>query len=56
MATGKTIALIAAAAKTLQACPTLQPIRLLRPWDLPGKSTGVGCHLDLSWQSNVSAF
>ena len=22
----------------------LQPIRLLRPWDLPGKSTGVGCH------------
>ena len=22
----------------------LQPIRLLRPWDFPGKSTGVGCH------------
>ena len=22
----------------------LQPPRLLRPWDLPGKSTGVGCH------------
>ena len=22
----------------------LQPSRLLRPWDLPGKSTGVGCH------------
>ena len=22
----------------------LQPTRLLRPWDLPGKSTGVGCH------------
>ena len=21
----------------------LQPIRLLRPWDFPGKSTGVGC-------------
>ena len=21
----------------------LQPTRLLRPWDLPGKSTGVGC-------------
>ena len=22
----------------------LQPTRLLCPWDLPGKSTGVGCH------------
>ena len=22
----------------------LQPIRLLCPWDFPGKSTGVGCH------------
>ena len=22
-----------------------QPTRLLRPWDFPGKSTGVGCHL-----------
>ena len=22
----------------------LQPTRLLRPWDLPGKSSGVGCH------------
>ena len=22
----------------------LQPTRFLRPWDLPGKSTGVGCH------------
>ena len=22
----------------------LQPIRLLSPWDFPGKSTGVGCH------------
>ena len=34
-----------------QPCPTLcvpmdcmQPTRLLRPWDFPGKSTGVGCH------------
>ena len=39
----------AAAAKSLQSCPTLrpqrrQPTRLLRPWDFPGKSTGVGCH------------
>ena len=23
----------------------LQPTRLLCPWDLPGKRTGVGCHL-----------
>ena len=22
----------------------LEPIRLLRPWDFPGKNTGVGCH------------
>ena len=22
----------------------LQPTRLLRPWDFPGKSPGVGCH------------
>ena len=22
----------------------LQPTRFLRPWDFPGKSTGVGCH------------
>ena len=39
----------AAAAKSLQWCPTLrphglQPTRLLRPWDSPGKNTGVGCH------------
>ena len=32
----------------------LQPTRLLRPWDFPGRSTGVGCHcllsvLFLSW-------
>ena len=37
-----------------QSCPTvvsdslwphgLQPTSLLHPWDLPGKSTGVGCH------------
>ena len=28
----------------LLATPWLQPTRLLRPWDFPGKSTGVGCH------------
>ena len=43
----------AAAAKSLQSCPTLsdsvrprrrQPTRLPRPWDSPGKNTGVSCH------------
>ena len=29
----------------------LQPTRLLRPWDFPGKSTGVGC-LCLLWHSD----
>ena len=39
-----------AAAKSLQSCPTLcdpirrQPTRLPRPWDSPGKNTGVGYH------------
>ena len=43
-------AVAAAAAKSLQSCPTLarphrwQPNRLPRPWDSPGKNTGVGCH------------
>ena len=46
----KRAAAAAAAAKSLQSCPTvrphgLQPTRLLRPWDSPGKNTGVGCHL-----------
>ena len=39
----------AAAAASLQSCPTLcDPIdgspRGSRPWDSPGKNTGVGCH------------
>ena len=39
----------AAAAKSLQSCPTLQPHRrqpprLPHPWDSPSKNTGVGCH------------
>ena len=29
----------------------LQPIRLLCPWDFPGKSTGVGCHCLLRWSA-----
>ena len=39
----------AAAAKSLQSCPTLRPhtrppTRLPCPWDSSGKNTGVGCH------------
>ena len=39
----------AAAAKLLQLCPTMrplrrQPTRFPRPWDSPVKNTGVGCH------------
>ena len=39
----------AAAAKSLQSCPTVQshrqqPTRLRCPWDSPGKKPGVGCH------------
>ena len=29
----------------------LQPTRLLRPWDFPGKSTGVGCHCLLRYNN-----
>ena len=36
----------------------LQPTRLLRPWDFPGKSTGVGCHclLRLPWINVLISF
>ena len=40
----------AAAAKSLQSCPTLcnpidgSPPGSPCPWDSPGKNTGVGCH------------
>ena len=41
--------LTSAAAKSLQSCPTLcdprdGTTRLPRPWDSPGKNTGVCCH------------
>ena len=29
----------------------LQPARLLHPWDFPGKSTGVGCHCLLQFNT-----
>ena len=31
----------------------LQPTRLFHPWDFPGKSTGVGCHCLLRWNSLI---
>ena len=31
-----------------------QPIRLHRPWDSPGKNTGVGCHFLLQWMKMKS--
>ena len=42
--------MLCAAAKSLQSCPTLcdprdgSPPGSPRPWDSPGKNTGVGCH------------
>ena len=44
----------AAAAKSLQSCPTVQPhrrqpTRLPHPWDSPGKNAGVGCHFLLQY-------
>ena len=49
---GRAAAAAAAAAKSLQSwrpCDSVrphrrQPTRLPRPWDSPGKNTGVGCH------------
>ena len=32
----------------------LQPTRFLRPWDFPGKSTGVGCHCLLPVSKQVT--
>ena len=59
-------------AQSLQVRPTLQPhglqpTRLLRPWDSPGKNTGVGCRfllqgtfptqgLNLHWHSTVEYY
>ena len=28
----------------LTPCDPMGPARLLRPWNFPGKNTGVGCH------------
>ena len=44
------VSICLAAAKSLVVSdsvrpPRWQPTRLLRPWDSPGKNTGVGCHV-----------
>ena len=49
----------AAAAESLQSCPTLQPHgwqppRLPHPWDSPGKNTGAGCHVLLQCMKGKS--
>ena len=31
-----------------------EPTRLPRPWDSPGKNTGVGCHFLLQWMKAKS--
>ena len=45
--------------EVVQSCPTLldpmdQSTRLLRPWDFPGKSTGVGCHCLLQLKCSLN--
>ena len=34
----------------------LKPTRLLHPWDLPGKSTGVGCHCPLQLEKVTGGY
>ena len=42
---GESTVAAAAAAKSDSVQPhSRQPTRLPRPWDSPGKNTGVGCH------------
>ena len=51
----------AAAAKSLQSCPTLcdpidgSPPGSLNPWDSPGKNTGVGCP-ENSYSENITPY
>ena len=40
----------------LLVTPRLQHTRLLRPWDFPGKSTGVGCHCLLQYLHLLYAY
>ena len=54
-----TLTALSVFAKSLQSCPTLcdpidgSPPRLPRPWDSPGKNTGVGCHFLLQVSLNI---
>ena len=40
----KSLSRVQLLATPMDSYPMEQPTRLLRPWDFPGKSTGVGCH------------
>ena len=50
---------VSAAARCAWSYPTLwdsmYPARLLRPWNLPGKNTGVDCHFLLQWVFPIQA-
>ena len=37
-----------------ESVPVLQPTRLPRPWDSPGKNAGVGCPFFLQWMKMKS--
>ena len=56
---GVRLCVAAATAKLLQLCLTVQshrrqPTRLPRPWDSPGKNTGMGCHFLLQCMKGKS--
>ena len=54
MTTGKTISSVQFSRSVVSDSSQphgLQPMRLLHPWDFPGKSTGVGCHCLLQVKS-----
>ena len=46
---------VAQSCLTLSDPQGLQPTRLLHPWDFPGKSTGVGCHVTMALNNQKRA-
>ena len=49
----KSLSLVRLLVTPWTAAHGLQPTRFLHPWDLPGKSTGVGCHCPLWWLAST---
>ena len=43
-ARGRLLLLLLSGFSRVRLCATHRPRRLPRPWDSPGKNTGVGCH------------